>query len=323
MVICFTSYRSLGCTFLDWSFNWLAGHKEYWFDGKNQWDKLVENPLTRSNDGNPALEPYESAHLHKKNHPIGMEQWVEMTQRLCDRAVGGQPLTYYGSTIDIENENNFFDCISTVLGLGAVVIFLRCNETRPKSCRRMDPGMTEPRYIRDAAIKEKILLKFKNTRNLEDKIKPIAKMREFLSLTVKNFTDEPDKDINHAFFNLLSLDYKSFILDGERTMRELFKFLNKEINEQRYSSWVKIYEKWRESSFAEVLFYEKLPEILDCIRSGVSHSLEPYRLDTLKEAVIQNALMKRYNDRLLVGTMAEFPDNTLKLTSFLKSRGLS
>ena len=25
MVICFTSYRSLGCTFLDWSFYWLSG----------------------------------------------------------------------------------------------------------------------------------------------------------------------------------------------------------------------------------------------------------------------------------------------------------
>jgi hypothetical protein len=309
MVICFTSYRSLGCTFLDWSFNWLAGHENYWFDKKNKWGKLVENPLTRSNDGNPALdiEPYENAHLHKKNHPIGMEQWVEMTKRFCDRSFSGQPLTYYGSTIDIDDENNFFDCISRVLSLGAVVILLRCDETRPKSCRRMDPGMTEPRYVRDAAIKEKILSKFQNTRNLEDKIKTIAEMREFLSLTVKYFTNGPDKNINHVFSNLLSLDYKSFILDGEKTMRELFKFLNKEINEQRYLSWIKIYEKWRESSFAEVLFYEKLPEILDCIRNGVSHSLEPYKLDTLKEAVIQNALMKRYNDRLLVGTLDEFP----------------
>ena len=192
MVICFTSYRSLGCTFLDWSFNWLSGHENYWFNEKNKWDKLVENPLSHSGDGNPyvSVPPFENAHKHKTNHPIGIEEWVKITKKLNEMSFETQPLTYYGSTIDIENEEKYFDCIFKVLELGAMVIFLRCDDTRPKLQRRYDPSMMEPRKIRDQIMKEKILSKFTTVKDLEEKVGTIPKMREFLSMNIKYFTNQ-------------------------------------------------------------------------------------------------------------------------------------
>lgn len=320
MVICFTSYRSLGCTFLDWSFNWLAGHKEYWFDEQSKWIKLVKNPLTKSLAGAiDDVSPFHNAHGYKKNHPKGTEEWLKMTEKFIKMSARAQPLTYYGSSMG-QSEDEYFKSINAVLKTGITVIFVRCDNIHPKQNRRTDPSMKESRTIRDEAMKEKILSKFISVKDLKNKIKNTTNMREFLTMNLKHLTSGPDRKIDKIFPNLLLLNYKSLILEGEKTVRNIFKFLNIEILEERYLSWLKIYKEWRKVAYSDVLFYENLSEITHCIRNGLPHSLKPYRLDTLKEAVIQNSLMITHKDRLIFHCLEKFPDNTLKLTPYLKSK---
>jgi hypothetical protein len=70
MIVGFTSFVSIGCTFLDWSFYWLSGKNKFWADGIG-WLELSSNPLQLKN-----------AHNHRKNHPGALIEWDTMIKNL-------------------------------------------------------------------------------------------------------------------------------------------------------------------------------------------------------------------------------------------------
>ena len=69
-IVCCTSQSSVGCTFLDWSINYLAGKTQYLHSTKG-WIDLVDNPIANNN-----------AHHHKKNHPSGLAESQECVKFL-------------------------------------------------------------------------------------------------------------------------------------------------------------------------------------------------------------------------------------------------
>ena len=54
-LICCTSNRSVGCTFLDWSIHFLSGQNKFFNVDQRAWIDLAKNPLDTLN-----------AHGHKK-----------------------------------------------------------------------------------------------------------------------------------------------------------------------------------------------------------------------------------------------------------------
>ena len=325
MVICFTSFRSLGCTFLDWSFNWLMGHTEYWFEKEQKMVPLVMNPLGKSNDGSPADFPlFQNAHQHKKNHPIGLEEWTKIIRTfkkmlLDKKTYNCKIFTFYGSSHHLKQFDEYQRCILDSIAMGTTVIFLYCGDCRPKRHRLLDPGMNESRKIRDQAIKDKIKSAFRTVKEIDSNLSTVSKMRDFIAINMAYLTSPADKKIVKFSQNLFTIEHRDLILNGEKVMDDLFKFLDLKISKKRYSHWLKTYKEWREPVYPEILFYKNLPEIVCCIKNGLSHSLKPYKLDIFLEAVIQNKLMTVYKDRLMLKNLEEFPDNTNKLTSYLKS----
>ena len=312
MVICFTSRVSQGCSFLDWSFNWLAGHKKYWFNEDNKWIDLPKNPLGINN-----------AHLYKKNHPKSVSEWVLLTKKFINLSANSQPLTYYGWVEDGHVDNGYYNCVKTVLEMNIPVISLKNNyspwfflyENRTIDSREnLDESIISWAthwFPRQKDLKNKSIREIRNffTFNLIKTLLPVID-----DCSVRELT---------SFSNFLLLDSKTWIKNGEETIKEIFKFLKIEIVNERYDSWLAIYKEWQQILLPDVLFNEDLTKIVNCIKNGVPHSLKPYRLDVFKEAQIQHHLIKNYNDPLLVGNMSEFPDDALKLTSFLKSKKLS
>jgi hypothetical protein len=66
-IIALTSGRPMGCTFLDWSLHWLAGHRQHWNFRLGDWTPLPADPLAAQN-----------AHAYQKNHPAGSEELEHM-----------------------------------------------------------------------------------------------------------------------------------------------------------------------------------------------------------------------------------------------------
>lgn len=326
MVICFTSFSSLGCTFLEWSFNWLAGHERYWSDHEGRWIKLIKNPIKVNN-----------AHGHKKNHPFNVEEWIKMSEKFTALSAGTQPLTYYGCIVNGHLQQKCFDGISHLLKNKIKIILL--NDSMGKFGVRyrhytlanvngqLKDLSLDQRQFRDQAIQKELLTIFFTSKDLESKLKSVGEMRDFLTWNMKyckNVNNEhEDNLIRLSSPNFLLLDQRLLIMDGEAALRNIFTFLNLKIVEGRVASWLKVYKKWQKIMRPDVLLHENMSEIIKCIRDGVSHSLIPYELDTFREALIQYHLIKEYKDILLVKALNKFPENTIELTGYLRSKKLS
>ena len=77
-----TSAASVGCTFVDWSINFLSGQTHRYHVLSDQWLPVVDNPLTTLN-----------AHSHKKNHPSGFAESADMIKIL--QQTNGSLFTFY------------------------------------------------------------------------------------------------------------------------------------------------------------------------------------------------------------------------------------
>ena len=90
-VVCFASRYSVGATFLNWSYHWLAGHDKNW-NHRTGMTVVPDNPNTGVN-----------AHLFAKNYHGGSDLWH---QHLAEyRALNQkQTVTFYGGTLKIDDD---------------------------------------------------------------------------------------------------------------------------------------------------------------------------------------------------------------------------
>lgn len=66
------------------------------------------------------------------------------------------------------------------------------------------------------------------------------------------------------------------------------------------------------------MFSRNFDNIIDAIVNNRFMSLSRYRLDLIKEALIQSALITKYNLNLMCYGLDKFPDNTQDLHSLLE-----
>jgi hypothetical protein len=87
-------------------------------------------------------------------------------------------------------------------------------------------------------------------------------------------------------------------------------------NHHRVETWQLIYSKWQKLHDTQLsVDYEK---ILDAIVAGKSMDLGIYKLDFLKEALIQHGLIYRHNLNLKNWQLEHFPNDTLILHHLLE-----
>lgn len=322
MIVGFTSYGQLGCTFLNWSVHYLSGDTRTWYEEEKSWIRVIENPLT-NND----------SHGFKKNHPVTITDWKKIIDIFSsyDR---NNNFSFYGSTLVPHHVSpsvgtdkkrtmeNYHEAISYSLDKKIKLIYLGTEYSAYNLVDRSQFSMSWDKAVRNKIYMKNIKEFFETVPNIESLTGTIGKARDFLSLSMGNIKAPLDQEIikdHSSHKNFLFVNCHELLTNEKECLKGLFNFLNLKIDSSRMDNWIGVHSKWKKNLVPLLNFYKDLPTILSSIINGVSHPLEQYRLDIFTEAVIQYELMKKHNDRLLISQLDQFPDDTKKLTPFLKS----
>ena len=280
----------------------------------------MENPLKANN-----------SHQHDRNHTMGLKNCKVMIDKFSSYTKT-EDFSFY---VGFSNEENFekynegvtlVDTFDYGLNKNFKVIFLYCDYVRPILLnRRFDPGFSATRDERNTAYRTRLMQVFKANPKLAQLIDTDSKMREFLSFSMRHlylsdwdFFQIKDSNAHPNRANFYAMDYRNLVMRGEDTMKDMFNFLGRPINQSRLQHWKTIHEVWKKILSPSLKFHDDLPKILEHIIEGKSLCLKEYSLDVFLEAQIQHELMKRFNQRLRVKNLDCFPDDTAKLNLLLK-----
>lgn len=286
MNLIFTSILPIGCTFLDWSFHWLAGGNKYYSDNKKEWTELVLNPLRESD-----------AHQHEKNHPCDVAEWTTMSSNF-DSVKSNIPLTYYGYSQSIDGLKK---CINDILGFNNRIVLFYSNFYRPRNIpgyRASIKGDYEYFYpidTRNLYFKETILGRGSGKKST------LAEVRRIIFLNMKNLFWGPDlfpwsgNDFLKSN-NLYLIEHNQFIKNGMETMQDLFQKINLKIDDTRVPAWIKIHKEWT-CTMQSVLFYNNIMSLIcDRITESIikKQFFQPVSMDVFCEAWLQYQLLEKY-----------------------------
>jgi hypothetical protein len=321
MILGFCSLGETGTTFLSWSHLWLSGLEKYWYDDKTE-RGLVFNPLCSLND---------SAHLHQLYRPAGLSEWKSFIQETStiaeeDFVFKGNPDRALGNGFLATKEmrlNDLLCCMDYALNKKVKIVYLTFDHCFPTIIHRPhSPSIFGDLFVRNSYIKEMIKKKY-NTSGLDAKLETFGKMRDFLTFNIKNLTISPQDaikiNIKQAVDpNFLSINYRDWINFPEKTMETFFSFLDKKIDKSRIDHWLLVHRQWKRFMLPQLNFFDHMDNIINCILAGENFSLKEYHLDVFGEAILQHELMKKFNRRLNTTNLDYFPDNTAKLSRYLK-----
>ena len=317
-VVCFASRYSVGATFLNWSYHWLAGHDKHW-NRRTGMTMVPDNPNTGVN-----------AHLFAKNYHGGHDLWHQhlAEYRALDQT---QTVTFYGGALEIndnaEMDVDFAAAFNSISSQIPVVLLVESNEDPWYflKARSQDPvgsnqSITpqEQESYQQHRLNNIINIYFKDSFDLMDK--NIWDIRELLALNFKHIA--PRSSSYRSLLDLskphVYIDVKELWFDGEACMQRVMLQLGQPIQQDRLPQWQVAYRDWQASQFDIIKFGWYLPHIIESIVKGHNFDLSPIRMDLFCEAVIQGILIQDHNLNLNCYGLEKFPGNTLELHQLLK-----
>jgi len=317
-VVCFASRHSVGATFLNWSYHWLAGHTAHWKHNKG-WVVVPDNPNTGIN-----------AHNFLKNYHYGYD---ECQQHLNQYQVSGhsQPITFYAGVprtgTNNELDEDFVKTFNTISSQIPVVLLVESNEDPWYflKIRHQDPvdnnqSLTphEHKSFQQQHLDNIIETYFHDSVEVMDK--NIWDLRELLALNFKHIA--PRSSSYRSLLNLskphVYVDVKELWFDGKSCMQRMMLQLGQPIQQDRMPQWQIAYQEWQASQFDIIKFGWYLPHIIESIVKGYNFDLSHVRMDLLCEAVIQGILIHDHNLNLKCYGLEKFPGNTLELHQLLE-----
>jgi len=310
-VLCFASRYSVGATFLNWSFHWLAGHDENWNYYKGM-TVIPNNPNTGVN-----------AHLFAKNHHSGNDQWHQYLAEY--RALGhAQTVTFYGGANEDVDFATAFNTISSEI---PVVLLVESTQDPWYFCkiRQLEPAGSnqsltsqEHNFYQWQHLNNILEVYFKNNLDLIDK--NIWDIRELLALNFKHIVNYPSsyRDLLDLSKPHVYVDVKELWFDGESCMQRVMSQLGQSVQQDRLPQWRVAYKDWQQSQFDIIKFGWYLPHIVKSIVKGHNFDLSHIRMDLTCEAVVQGILIHDNNLNLKCYGLEKFPSNTLDLHQLLE-----
>ena len=316
-VVCFASRYSVGATFLNWAYHWLAGHDTHWNHSTGM-TAVPDNPNTGVN-----------AHLFSKNFHTGNDLWHQHLRayRALDQT---QTVTFYGGPLRIQDlarqDVDFAAAFNTISSQIPVVLLVESNEDPWYflKIRIQDPTDSnhsitpqEQESFTQQCLNNIIKTYFQDSADAMQK--NIWDMREQLALNFKHITQH-----SSSYRSLLDLsnphvyvDVKELWFDGEACMQRVMLQLGQSIQQDRLPQWRVAYQDWQASQFDIIKFGWYLPHIIESIVQGHNFDLSHIRMDLFCEAVIQGMLIHDHNLNLKSYGLEKFPSNTLKLHQLL------
>jgi len=318
-IVCFTSRYSVGVTFLLWSYHWLCGHETYYRMGKG----LINVPT----DPNTGL----NAHNFDKNLHQGHDAWQQAITTYLNLKNTG-PISFYGCTIkysgnETDVDTDYAKAVNHTTASGIPLVLILESESdpfyfsKPRQFDTKQPFVQShqgvPQYLIDTLDRY-----FANEyyQGIIDRDMQMWDLREFIALNYKNIflthSSNYKKNIDFTRSHLC-LNSKQLWHDGENCIRYIMKYLNKCIDESRWSKWLEVYRDWQTTHLDVLRFGWNLPHIVDAIIHGYEYDLTPLRLDIVRESIIQGHLID-HSLNLRTWQIEKFPNNTKHLHDLLE-----
>jgi hypothetical protein len=313
----------IGCTFADWSVQFLSGQTEYFQAETATWKALPDNPLGEFN-----------AHHHPKNHPLGLDACTK-TLDLFEQTPGKVFSVYAGGSSR--------ERIAEELGLSdlykdhAKIEKYLQHELAEIWKLYNDRGVCNV-YIR---ADHEFSLRTLTTRSIPD---PTAKIDAYLNKTTnfyngffphKDFSELPAWDQRellaldmrpHKIFSLLNnidlslphcfIDGQEWVTQGELAMHKIMDFSKLPIRVDRLEAWRPVYQQWQRIQAKPMAFAFQFEHIVESIVNGWYC---PIDLTFHQEAAVQHSLMFDHGLNLRNWGLTKFPNNTQELHRLLEA----
>lgn len=331
-LVCSTSYRGLGCTFIDWSIHFLSGATEYFSVAKNKTIPLVNNPLTSTN-----------AHGHQKNHPLGQQQTdayikILQTSNLPLNSFYPCSMTFYQATQDLNlahanlENSSVTNSIIDYIHSDYKKIFTECHNRSIKLIYvDLDPQLSL--YLLNQRGVNHLLTKDSTASNINESAEEFTNLffsksvetwksaglteiwdvRERLALNLRPFNytpPQPDFSVGHFWLNAVDLWTR-----GEIIIKDLMRYCNLNIVPTRFDYWLSVYQQWSAIQRNELEFAYNYKHIVKSIINGWNYQID---LSFLQEAVIQHCLIYQHGMNLKTWLLEKFPSNTKDLHLLLE-----
>jgi len=331
--ICVTSHSGVGCTFVDWSLQFLSGQTQYYNVKFDQWIPLSQNPITKIN-----------AHGHLKNHPLGCSEtqlFIEKFNSLPDAMYSMYPFklnvgiaarllklptnqlhnpAVYDQIIEFVN-NDYNKILQTCCEQQVQLIYVSRDprtvlyHTNIRSLDKyiLKPG--RPGSEQDIANEfQEIYFENSLKRWKELNLTEIWDVRERMALDMR------PSDVLDYKFDLQLPHYWVSCLDlwtrVENTVKNMMNYLNLEIDSNRWQTWIPICKSWQEQQLSLLDFCYNQPHIVEAIVNNWYYEID---LTFHQEALIQHFLIYQHGLNLKTWQLKKFPSNTQDLHKLLET----
>jgi hypothetical protein len=329
-----SSYRSVGCTFFDWSIHYLSGQKNFYSIKNCDWGNLSSNPVTKIN-----------AHGHLKNHPRGLNSTKKCIEHLktvpaitsfyptpltLPEAAHSTGITLDGNTtqqdfqkIFSKQKQDFVDTIHYIADQHIDLIYVDTapesvlyfieNRSREGTVTKIPNGQTV--YSLEQIQKDHQELFFKDSLDTWSGQALTEKWdeRERLALCSRPFEfDAPDIALQTPH---LKIDSRSLWVNGEHCVKKSLTHLGLSLDESRWDHWIKIYKQWQQPQIQNLEFVFNYHNIVNAIINDLWLEID---LTFEQEVVIQHCLIYHHNLNLKTWKLEKFPNNTRLLHQLLE-----
>jgi hypothetical protein len=336
MIVCSTSSEAVGCTFLDWTINFVTGQSRFYNINNRQWIPLSQNPVTDIN-----------AHGHNKNHPSGIAKTKQALDQL--RLLPSHDLySIYPHPLHL-------DTSAEDLGIAVSKIDQEHNQSRISQYRTQDYNQLLSHVADHARV---IFVSGSKDLNLYHRVirstgrmlltpKPARSTAEmhdemdnaFYSGSIEYWKRLGLTDIwdirerralqrnliyfNHGLGELktdLSFDHywidcRNWWFNGDDAIQDIIQWLGLQIDTKRYQQWITIYHAWQKMQAKHLKFQFNSQHIVDSIVNNWSYSID---LSFDEEVVIQHCLIYQHNLNFKTWQLEKFPNDTQQLHMLLE-----
>jgi hypothetical protein len=320
------SLQPVGATFVDWSIQFLSGQTRYYYAKDNCWIDLVNNPVANDN-----------AHNYKKNHPNGIDQTVEILEKISQQS--GELFTFYPYAIKYNTVYNRLNAADKSQIVDYIrddfqKIFELCSQKTKLIFIDSNPEISlyHIKMRRDGAF----LLKegqngtaeeiqqeiddhfFKKSFDHFSSNKWDIRERRALNLRPYNINIGSAADIKINFgLPHLWIDSRSLWTLGDLTLKKIMDYVGLSIDPERFKQWLPVYQQWAHRQLEILDFCHELPHIIDSIVNNWDYQLGDLSFE--QEVVIQHCLIYKHNLNLKTWQLEKFPSNTKALHKLLET----
>jgi len=318
-----TSFASIGCTFVEWSINYLAGNDDYY----KIWPSYLKNKNGTANVipliDNPVSD--KNAHGHNRNHPYGLEE-TKRVIGLLQQHKSRLRSCYPGPCDQQENTQIINYCLEESIPVVFVTLpkdFNLFPFIGARSSTEWENGV--PKFgVSDLDRLKKMTSNFFADSASKWESEEIWDLRELLALNLYKMHNSPDfyyasllEDIKDT--NLHRVSGPLLWHAGEDLFPKIFSKLDLKLDEERFSKWKTVYSQWQAVLRKQVFnFYYNLDFIVASIVHNLDLDLSQFNMSFTKEIVIQAELIKKHNLTIKGWGLEKFPGNATDLHKLLE-----